>query len=319
MQRLAVRCVQGPLRALGPSRYLSTTPPPPSRSKRLVTGSIFALTLTGASLYFLLPSDTRSAPTYTELPLSPRYFTPATVVSNLDSGPDTKLLRLALPPQVAAFAAQDPSSFKAVWSVFIKDDDIQVERPYTPLEGIDENGEMVFWIKKYPRGEVGRWLHTKAAGDVIELRGPLTTWPWKDDTWDEVVMISGGTGFTPFYQLFHSIISNPSLSPSTQFTFLHSSRTPEELPPASLLNPLITFAQENPARLKVNLFVDQNESKSSGYDLSVTRINADVIKRSIGLDKEGKSWWNWLYGKKPEAPKRRLFLDGSSDSGSIWA
>lgn len=82
--------------------------------------------------------------------------------------------------------------FDPVWSVFIKDDDIQVERAYTPLNGVDRDGNMLFWIKKYPKGEVGRWLHSKAEGDTIEVRGPLRTWPWKEDTWDEVVMVRIG-------------------------------------------------------------------------------------------------------------------------------
>jgi len=76
-----------------------------------------------------------------------------------------------------------------IWSVYIKDDDIQVERPYTPLEGLDEDGCMKFWVKKYEKGEVGRWLHSKNVGDTIEIRAPLKTWNWKDDPWDDVVMV----------------------------------------------------------------------------------------------------------------------------------
>jgi hypothetical protein len=120
--------------------------------------------------------------------LSPRYFTPSTVVSNEESGSNTKLLRLSVSPEV--IAASDPSGFQSIWSVFIKDDDIQVERPYTPLYGLDEHGHMLFWIKKYPKGEVGRWLHTKTPGEKIEFRAPLSTWNWKNDTWDEVVFVS---------------------------------------------------------------------------------------------------------------------------------
>jgi len=82
-----------------------------------------------------------------------------------------------------ADAAREPKR------VFIKDDDIQVERPYTPLEGVDEDGRMLFWIKQYEKGEVGRWLHSKKVGDTIEIRGPLKTWAWQDDTWDDVVMV----------------------------------------------------------------------------------------------------------------------------------
>jgi cytochrome-b5 reductase len=131
----------------------------------------------------------RSAPTSTKLPLSPSHFTPAAIVSSESCGPDTKLLQLVVPPNLLPPDVASNLSFTPIWYVFIKDDDIQVERPYTPLQGIDEQGRMLFWIKKYPKGEVGRWLHSKAVGDQVELRGPLKTWSWKDDEWDEIVMV----------------------------------------------------------------------------------------------------------------------------------
>ena len=167
-------------------RGLSSPPNPPPTHKRLVT--ITVAFLAGTSFYFFLPDPTQAAPTLEKAPLSPRYFTPSTVSSNEESGPNTKLLRLSVSPEV--IAASDPSGFRTIWSVFIKDDDIQVERPYTPLYGLDEHGQMLFWIKKYPKGEVGRWLHTKTPGEKIEFRAPLSTWNWKDDTWDEVVFVS---------------------------------------------------------------------------------------------------------------------------------
>ena len=168
----------------------SLPPPPPAglpRHKRVVICTVAFLA--GLSFYFVLPDPSRSAPTLKRDPLSPRHFTPTTVIENDEAGPDTKLLRLAVKPEI--LKATDPEGLKAIWSVFIKDDDIQVERPYTPLYGIDEHGHMVFWIKKYPKGEVGRWLHAKQAGQTIELRAPLATWKWQDNTWDEVVMVSG--------------------------------------------------------------------------------------------------------------------------------
>lgn len=163
------------------------------RSSRRLSRSWIALVVAlgaGTTAYFFLPDISRSAPTSIKDPLSPRHFTPATVLSNGSCGPDTKLLELVVPPHL--LPPRDPSSsapFTPIWSVFIKDDDIQVERPYTPLEGIDDDGRMLFLIKKYPKGEVGRWLHSKNVGDQVELRGPLITWPWKEDTWDEVVMV----------------------------------------------------------------------------------------------------------------------------------
>lgn len=145
------------------------------------------LTLLGVfgagAAYFFLPDESRSAPTVENASMSPRHFTRATLASSKPTGPNTKLLSLVAPGQKNDL--QPP-----IWSVFVKDDDIQVERPYTPLKGIDEHGRMLFWVKKYPKGEVGRWLHSKGVGDQIEFRGPLSTWAWKEDsTWDEVVMV----------------------------------------------------------------------------------------------------------------------------------
>ena len=170
------------LRAL--AKGFSTSVPPTNPSRR--TGAFSLLAAVGsisAAAYLLYPSETRHAPTYANAQLSPAHFTRSLVVSTEDTGPDTKLITVRVPPQSNA------PSLASVWSVFIKDDDIQVERPYTPLKGIDKDGRMQFWIKKYQSGEVGRWLHTKAVGEQIELRGPLQTWAWQDDVWDDVVMV----------------------------------------------------------------------------------------------------------------------------------
>lgn len=162
-----------------------------------------------ASLYLFLPDASRGAPTSSRKPLSAKHFTPTTVISNETSGPDTKILKLRVPPHLIPKEEDDPIGFGPIWSVYIKDDDIQVERPYTPLEGIDEDGNMVFWVKKYPRGEVGRWLHSKQPGDTIELRGPLKTWPWREGAWDEIVMV--GLNCCSWRQLNKYVVRFPAV------------------------------------------------------------------------------------------------------------
>ncbi|KAF9028471.1 ferredoxin reductase-like protein [Hymenopellis radicata] len=256
-------------------------------------------TVTGAlgatSLYFFYPSPSKAAPTSTERPLAPTHFTPSTVISTEVCDAQTRLITLAVPPKLAPNAAQ----LQPIWSVFIKDDDIQVERPYTPLEGIDEHGHMKFWIKRYPGGEVGRWLHTKRAGDQVELRGPLQTWLWQEGDWDDVIMISGGTGITPFYQLFHSYISR-NATPKTRFTLLHSSKSPAELPPKSILQPLLDHRDN----FRVRLFVDSiplDENAPVDAKLQVGRIDRRAVEDSIGY---GRSWWF----KSPLPQRRILFL-----------
>ena len=221
-----------------------------------------------------------------------------------------------------------------MWSIYVKDDDIQVEREYTPLEGIDEQGQMKFWIKRYPKGEVGRWIHSKRVGDKIEIRGPMRTYPWVDGLWDEVVMvyvvqlpvigpvlmhakISGGTGITPFYQLLYStLLSDNAAHPNTRFTLLHAARTPGDLPPPELLDPILSHAASHPERLRVQLFVTELDGSNSPTDaareLQVGRIGKTAIYRALDAGRE-PSWWQRLLrlsqASAPQvADKKILFL-----------
>jgi cytochrome-b5 reductase len=187
----------------------SSPPPPEEPSPAQPRGSrrtlLVALGASGLGLaaYLLQPTEPRGAPTDTRAPLSTAHFTPTTLVASVPTGPDTKLLTLQLPayaiPPAPASSDDDASRvasgnasvsppLKPVWSIYIKDADIMVERAYTPLEGLDAAGRLTLWVKRYPRGEVGRWLHTQNVGDTIEIRGPFPTWPFQED-WDEIVMV----------------------------------------------------------------------------------------------------------------------------------
>ncbi|KAH9938254.1 uncharacterized protein B0H18DRAFT_966255 [Fomitopsis serialis] len=237
----------------------------------------------GTATIFFLPNESKAAPTRPDVLFSPRHYTPATLTAIKECpDPDTRLITLALPPQ--AVPDSQESIYNPIWSVYIKDDDIQVERPYTPLEGIDERGRMRFWVKKYEKGEVGRWLHSKKMGNKIELRGPLSTWLWDDNKWDEVVMISGGTGITPFYQLLHAkLLKDPTKVPTkTRFTLLHAARKPSELPPPDMLEPLLSASQAHPDRLQMSLFVDSSEGP--------------VHPNALGSD-NARSWWRSLFSR----------------------
>ncbi|KAJ7688470.1 ferredoxin reductase-like protein [Mycena rosella] len=265
--------------------------------RRAAGVSLVGLFGAGAA-YIFIPDKSRSAPTVDNPSLSPSHFTRATLTSSEPSGPNTKLLVLT----VHGLSAQTKAPLAPIWSVFIKDDDIQVERPYTPLEGIDEHGRMLFWIKKYPKGEVGRWLHSKKVGDTIEFRGPLSTWAWKEDEWDEVVMISGGTGITPFYQLLHSSIAKGQSK--TRFTLLHSSPTPSELPPPEMLGPLREYAAANPQKFGLHLFVDRPEGGVPA-DVRLGRISKPEIQRCLGLN---TPWWRSMFAPSSEPPARKIMF-----------
>lgn len=118
-------------------------------------------------------------------PLSPEYFSPVSITESRIIGKDTRLINLKLPPEVL----QGVTNACPIWSVYVKNSDIQIERPYTPLNGLSESGSLALWIKSYPDGEMGRWMHSRPLGENIEIRGPEQTWNCQFEAWDNIVMV----------------------------------------------------------------------------------------------------------------------------------
>jgi hypothetical protein len=125
--------------------------------------------------------------------LGPRQFTRCTVLSVKPDPPeagnkaDHVVIQMNVPVR---FLPEDGSYLaNAIHHVYIKDDDMQIERPYTPLNGIGIDGKMDFWIKKYPGGEVSNWLSRLPRHRGIEVRGPVQQWDWRSGDWDEIIMV----------------------------------------------------------------------------------------------------------------------------------
>ncbi|MCJ1285175.1 mitochondrial peripheral inner membrane protein [Xylographa opegraphella] len=99
---------------------------------------------------------------------------------------------------------------KGVWSVQIKQPQLQIARAYTPLPppGNDEayrtSGRLSFLIRHDPRGEVSGYLHKLPLGATIDLRGPQVEYAIPEDV-TEVLFLAGGTGIAPALQVAHSL------------------------------------------------------------------------------------------------------------------
>jgi cytochrome-b5 reductase len=110
--------------------------------------------------------------------------------------------------------------------------------------------------------------------------------------------ISGGTGFAPFHQLLFRRLLQGKVAPSTRITLLHASRSPAELPPLSLLQPLIDRAVTHPEHFQLKLLVD-GASKTPAPEgvakhLKVGRLNKSSIARSLGIPDGACSWSSWI-------------------------
>jgi hypothetical protein len=167
----------------------SSSPPLPTPTSKPTSsvspwlgGSLIAVSL-GLGIYAF--NTLTGAESASSGPLSDSKFTPLKIISSAPASQDAKLILIDVPPHLMP----DESALAPVFSFYVKDTDIQVQRPYTPLNGIDDDGHIAFWVKRYSDGEVSRWLHRKNVGDELELRGPVRTFDFKDGDYDDIIMV----------------------------------------------------------------------------------------------------------------------------------
>lgn len=233
-----------------------------------------------------------------------------------------KLLTLKIPPiYLPGKAAEDATFGKdtlKISSLFIKQPDIQIQRPYTPLQSAWKartEGEVDLLIKKYDAGEMGRYLHSLQPGDdQVEIRGWVPSWdedympssrvgPLEEiifvsacgicspDTTSELtrllltfplLQVVGGTGIAPAYQLISSTLTQASENaqkPSPTFRLLYGAPSPSSL---LLLPELQALQKAHPDRLQVDLWVEQDEGAGRSMASSLFKMVGQSGQRKFG-------------------------------------
>lgn len=98
---------------------------------------------------------------------------------------------------------------EGVWSVQVKQPQLQIARYYTPLLPMQSKPDILhtdlqFLIRRDPQGEVSGYLHKLPMGAKVELRGPQLEYAIPSDV-DEVLFLAGGTGIAPALQVVHTL------------------------------------------------------------------------------------------------------------------
>jgi len=95
---------------------------------------------------------------------------------------------------------------KGVWSIEIKQPQLQIARAYTPLPPLDgsDPDALRLLVRREKRGEVSGYLHRRPLGSDVEIRGPAVEYELPDHI-DQVVFLAGGTGVAPAIQVAHAL------------------------------------------------------------------------------------------------------------------
>lgn len=102
-----------------------------------------------------------------------------------------------------------------------------IVRPYTPISPPDAKGELVLMIKRYEKGNASKHIHSLKPGDTLSIKGPISKFPFNVNEFEEVVLIGGGSGITPLYQILNYAL--PAPNNRTKFTLLFSNVTEADI------------------------------------------------------------------------------------------
>lgn len=165
------------------ARFTSTSPPPSSRAGegRRPHYALWTALALGAAAAAAYHSDflRRLGGSDDAAGLSPHRWTPLTV-SSVEDLPDglTKIITLTLPQTASGSStASDGDGRLHIDTVYVKQPDLMIQRPYTPLDPLFDGASSIrLLVKRYADGEVSSYLHRLGPGAKVEVRGPERSW-----------------------------------------------------------------------------------------------------------------------------------------------
>lgn len=142
-----------------------------------------------------------------------------------------------------------------------------VIRPYTPISPDEQRGSFELLVKHYPNGPMSTHFSELDVGQSISFKGPISKYPWAPNKHDHIVLIAGGTGITPMYQLVQSILRN-SQNDKTKITLLYGNVTEDDI---LLRRELESYQQKYPDQFKVLYALDKPPKGWNGISGFITK------------------------------------------------
>ncbi|CAG8577109.1 1352_t:CDS:2 [Ambispora leptoticha] len=243
--------------------------------KFIITGS--TLFATGSIFYFFINNDDtyKSFASFSLIPvkstISSDKFTATPIHQIIPQSKTTSIFRLKLSAPL-----QEP--FPVSSCVHVKDPSLQIMREYTPISPIVKNDELLYidlLVKRYENGQVSRYIHGLSVGDLMEIRGPVITFQYRENMYKALGMICGGTGITPMYQIIKHILNTPS--DKTKISLIYANQSIDEI---LLRKELDILSKKHPDQFKVYYTID-NAPSSSSWNQGIGYITSEMIKQNM--------------------------------------
>jgi cytochrome-b5 reductase len=187
---------------------------------------------------------------------------------------------------------------QGIWSVEIKQPQLQIARSYTPLPP-DENtkhGDLRFLIRKEKGGEVSNYLAGLAPRGTVELRGPHLGIELPDKV-HEVLFLAGGTGIAPALQMIDTLLQRRTENiQAPKIHIVWSNRRREDCAgsviqkkPVSMMpvvQELQALQQKYPDHLRVDYLVDEegtilDQKKVASWTKNISEVKSMALTTRI--------------------------------------
>lgn len=134
-------------------------------------------------------------------------------------------------------------------------------------------------IKEYPGGPMSTHVCNLKPGDSLEFKGPLPKYPWTPNKHDHIVLIAGGTGITPMYQLAHKIFSD--VADKTKVTLVYGNVAEDDI----LLKKELNHLQNTyPQRFQALYLLDK---PPSGWTQGKGYVTKELLQTVLPEPKSG--------------------------------
>jgi len=122
-------------------------------------------------------------------------------------------------------------------------------------------------------------LHDLVPGQRLDVKGPIPKYPWSPNKHEHVVMIAGGTGITPMWQVANAIFKNPE--DKTKVTLVFGNVTEEDI---LLKNELAALENKYPGRFRAFYVLDNPPKDWNGGKGFVTKelLKTVIPESSLG-------------------------------------
>lgn len=133
-------------------------------------------------------------------------------------------------------------------------------RPYSPLSGSQKH--LYLAIKEYPKGVLSKYICSKNVNDTILVSESMVSRENKPNEFKNVLMIAGGTGITPIYQILNDSFSNDFNI--TDYTLLFLNKTKDDI---FLLPQLEKLKKKSNGKLHIIHVLSQETSPSDSHQV----------------------------------------------------